>query len=513
MDQAVERVSIRPGTKILATLRHLNYLPWFALAEFVDNAVQSFLAGREILAAAGQDRLTVRIELQGTAPTRISVRDDALGIAAADFPRAFKPAEVPPDATGLSEFGMGMKSAACWFAPRWHVKTTAIGEPFQRTVRFDIEAIAASDLEELEVDVTSAPMQQHFTEIILESPFIPIVGRRLGKIREHLSDIYRCQIRDGLLALHVGGELLSFDEPKVLVASYYRDPTSAPLLWRKEVDMDVGGGQRARGFAALREKGKGTRAGFALFRRGRLIQGSGDEGWKHQEVFGSPNSYRHQRLFGELHLDNFEVSHTKDGFRWSDEAAFADLLANELDSGDLPLLKQGEGHRERAARPVMQRSAATAVAGANEDMRTHLEGAMPQAAVQAEAGEHLLIDDSHAVPATPIANSSLEFEFRGARWQVNVQVTDDEAQGEWLVVGDAELVPSGDGRRIDVRVSGAHPFMVRFAHKEPEVMEALIRVAASLSLSEALLRSIGADDPSAIRRTANELLQDVFSSI
>ena len=102
-------------------------------------------------------------------------------------------------------------------------------------------------------------------------------------------------------------------------------------------------------------------------------------------MFGNPNSYRFQRLFGELHLEGFEVSHTKDGFQWVDEGAFAQLLADELDSGDLPLLKQGEGHRQRATRPVMQRSAAAAVTGTTEDMRENLEEAMPPAAAEASS--------------------------------------------------------------------------------------------------------------------------------
>ena len=55
-----------------------------------------------------------------------------------EFPRAFRPAELPPDRSGLCEFGMGMKSAACWFARQWEVRTSALGEPVERTVSFDI---------------------------------------------------------------------------------------------------------------------------------------------------------------------------------------------------------------------------------------------------------------------------------------------------------------------------------------------------------------------------------------
>ena len=37
------KVNIRPGVSVLSVLRHLNYSPWFALAEFVDNSLQSYI--------------------------------------------------------------------------------------------------------------------------------------------------------------------------------------------------------------------------------------------------------------------------------------------------------------------------------------------------------------------------------------------------------------------------------------------------------------------------------------
>src|SRR6185437_11055048 len=117
-----ERVNIRPEVSILSVLRHLNYKPWFAIAEFVDNSLQSSIQNRDRLVAlhgAGY-RLKVDVELDATSPGRIVVRDNACGIARRDFARAFKPAEPPADRSGLSEFGMGMKSAACWLALQWY---------------------------------------------------------------------------------------------------------------------------------------------------------------------------------------------------------------------------------------------------------------------------------------------------------------------------------------------------------------------------------------------------------
>src|SRR5580704_13295916 len=96
-DLQQRRVSIRPGVGILSVLRHLNYKPWFAMAEFVDNSLQSFLQNREQLQKLhGKDYcLKVEIEIERSDETRIRIRDNAAGIASIDYARAFRPAELP----------------------------------------------------------------------------------------------------------------------------------------------------------------------------------------------------------------------------------------------------------------------------------------------------------------------------------------------------------------------------------------------------------------------------------
>jgi hypothetical protein len=103
---------------------------------------------------------------------------------------------IPPDRSGLSEFGMGMKSAACWFSPRWQVRTKALGKPVERTVKFDIDRIVEDELEELEIEERPAKASDHYAEISLQDHHHVPVGRSLGKIKEHLSDIHRCFIRE-----------------------------------------------------------------------------------------------------------------------------------------------------------------------------------------------------------------------------------------------------------------------------------------------------------------------------
>jgi hypothetical protein len=314
-------VSIRPGPSVLSVLRHLNYKPWFALAEFVDNALQSYIANAERLAGlhGSLPQLHVAISIDSAAPARITIRDNAAGIALADFPRAFRPAVAPLDTSGLHEFGMGMKSAACWFSSTWSVRTKTLGDPVERTVRFDISRIVRDALEELSIDDRDAPIEHHYTEVVLDGLYHVPVKRTLGKIKQHLADIYRVFIRKGLLKLTFDDEALVHKDPAILAATYDREPEKGERIWRKEVSFQINEKQSVSGFAGLRDPGSFSESGFALFRRGRLIEGSGEDGYRPPFIFGSPNSFRQLRLFGELHLIGFDISHTKDGFRWNDD--------------------------------------------------------------------------------------------------------------------------------------------------------------------------------------------------
>src|SRR5262252_2252561 len=179
---------------------------------------------------------------------RIKIRDNAAGIAKSDYARAFRPAELPPERSGLAEFGMGMKSAACWFAPRWKVRTSALGEPIERTISFDIATIVRDDIEELEVIESSAPAETHFTEITLIDPYNKLQTRTGGKIKEHLASIYRIFIRRGDIELRFDGDVLKYEMPPILVQPYYKTPTEPSRRWHKDFDLDLGLGLRARGF-------------------------------------------------------------------------------------------------------------------------------------------------------------------------------------------------------------------------------------------------------------------------
>jgi Histidine kinase-, DNA gyrase B-, and HSP90-like ATPase len=507
--EADRRVSIRPGVSILSVLRHLNYRPWYAMAEFVDNSLQSFLDYREQLASVETNAVTVAIERDEDGG-RLIVRDDAAGIQAKDYPRAFRPAAIPPDRSGLAEFGMGLKSASCWFAPRWTVRTTALGEAIERTVTFDIDQIVRDDLEHLDVSTKPVAPQTHFTEIVLSELFRPLRGQTVGKIKRHLASIYRVFLRSGTLKLTFDGEALSFAEPAVLVAPWFRETSTETRRWWKEIDFDFGEGQHVHGFAALRERGSTSEAGFALFRRDRLIQGSGDEAYRPSYIFGASNSFTYQRLFGELELEGFEVSHTKDGFQWEEhEEIVLELLKEELDREPLPLLSQAEGHRTRPRQEDVRAGAQVAVERTAEAIERDAAPVLQEQLSETDPGAA-----PEALPRAELASHRrIEIECDGVPWEIELELSMDPAVSDWLYVSDRPSPPTGGKRTLGIRVAMAHPFMERFAGTwDVEQIEPLLRVAAALALAEVTAREAGVPLAGSIRLRVNQLLREALSN-
>ena len=505
-----QKIQIRPGVGILSVLSHLNYKPWFAIAEFVDNAIQSFLDYRkEIECVDGNDaKLRVAIELDSSEGGRLVVRDNAAGIHEADYPYAFRPAEVPANTSGLSEFGMGMKSAACWFSPDWIVRTTALGELEEKTVHFDISQIVEDNLEELTVESRPSQPNAHFTEIILSNLHKPPQGRTVGKIREHLASIYRVFIRDGLLELRFGDEVLSYSQPRILCAPFHEKASETPRLWRKEIDFDFGTGLRARGFAALRETASTSHAGFALFRRNRLIQGSADEGYRPKLIFRNPNSYTYQRLFGELHLEGFDVSHTKDGFQWNEnEDPFLGLLKEELDKEPTPLLNQAEGYRVRQRTPDLKPGAETSTRRTSKTVENEVPPVVE--AQRREIPENEPPPPDLPTAETPVAGKTVSVEIDGKKWEISIELSNDPAISDWLTVSDEPW--DGNVRRVKIRMSLAHPFMLQYSGTDAAQIEPLQRIAIAIALAEITARDSGVRMAGTFRRNINKLLRDALS--
>src|SRR5210317_307568 len=121
------KVSIghKPGT--YNVYRNLSNTPWRALAEYVDNSLQSFENNLTDIKKSDGINTKCIVEIIIEPDHQIIIRDNAGGISEKDFERAFEPAHRPADNSGLSEFGMGLKVASIWLADNYEVRTTTVG--------------------------------------------------------------------------------------------------------------------------------------------------------------------------------------------------------------------------------------------------------------------------------------------------------------------------------------------------------------------------------------------------
>lgn len=505
-----EKVSIRPQVTVLSVLKYLEYETWFALAEFVDNSIASYLKNeKELKTLHGEHfKLEVKIEINDS-ENKITIRDNAAGINEEDYPRAFRAAEVPPDVTGLSEFGMGMKSAACWFSDEWRVSTSALWEIDTKVVSFDMKKIFKDKLEELDVEIKNSLKNSHYTTIeLLNVNKMPRV-KGLHKVREHLKGIYRDFIRREILILKVNEDELCYKEPKILKASRYDDAKSLPILWKKEIDFPIEENLSVHGFVAIRETGSTSEAGFALFRRGRVIEGSYDKTFRPEKIFGNPNSFRYQRVFGELHLEGFDVNFTKKGIQWDENLdIFLDLLKDDLSHEDFPLLQQAEKHRVRATE-TEYKSAAKVLNSTVED----LEKKVPQAITETiNAPKVDEVEQPKLTQTDKTIHRDFEVRFNKVTWKITIELSYDQSLTELIEVAN-HLVnqKSTDStvRHIGIRLSLTHPFMVSFVGVDNSKIEPILRFAAALGLSEVIAKESGVKTQGEVRRNFNELISNL----
>lgn len=299
---------------IIRSYRRLSYSPWHALAEFVDNSTQSYFNNRPALDAVmkeADEKLYVRIVYErGDDIIRIS--DNAMGMSLSELRYALKIGRPPSDTTGRSEFGMGMKTAACWLGDIWTITTKKLGETVEHQVTIDVERVASGNLDLQLRTVQGKPAGRHYTIVEIKSLHMKLRGRRLGKVKQFLQSMYRVDLRENILDLSWNGTKLEWEgETNFLRA---RDGTPYYKQFNLEVD-----GKPVTGWVGILGKGRSGRqnAGFSILRRGRVIQGH-PQAWRPTEIFGweGRNDLLNQRLVGEVHLDDFLVSHTKDSILW-----------------------------------------------------------------------------------------------------------------------------------------------------------------------------------------------------
>ena len=316
------------GLDIIRSYKRLSYTAWHALAELVDNSTQSYFNNSEVLDRAFEkenEKLEVSIVYDKESGL-IRVADNSIGMSGDELRHALRIGAKPAIDTGRSQFGMGLKTAACWLGNCWSVRTKRLGETDEFSVLIDVEAVAEGR-RDLPTKVNSGLSPDlHYTIIEIRDLNRNFHGRTLGKIRQFLSSMYRVDLRSGMLVLRWQDSVLTWEDSEDRFIK-----AADGQVYRKAFEFQVGG-KNVTGWMGVLALGHGGRpyAGFSILRRGRVIKGF-PESWRPESIFGQiqgSNDLINQRLTGEIHLDDFDVSHTKDDIQWvgNEEAEIQEQL-------------------------------------------------------------------------------------------------------------------------------------------------------------------------------------------
>lgn len=430
-----QTVSIEVGTKMLARYADFSNTPSHTLAEFVDNAIQSYKNNADRLKLLDPDyllKVTIDIQWTQTENNRdsrasvITITDNAAGLDEIHFRKAFMSAETPEDNTGLNEFGMGMKTAAGWLGESWTLRTSALGENVERRYLFNLNEVLEKQLKELPFYVESKGTNEHYTIITISDPTKNVPAfRSLAKIKTELASIYRKLLRENEIELVVCGEKLQFEEYNILYAPPAKDSSAKPVLWKKEINFSFGG-YKVKGFIALLRDINSSQNGFVLLRRGRVVMGAEtDMRYFPKELSGSTGTFRYKRLFGELELEGFEVSFNKNDIQDKETLeALLGMLKSEIRKKDFDLIAQADDYRINESRKAVAKIVKTHNTASKKDKDPVVITSKPKNKTTSQTVS-TTSETSTVSSGTVLGHIEDEYSINDKKYKLNVDCVDD----------------------------------------------------------------------------------------
>lgn len=313
------QIKINFTSDIVNSYKRLAYRIWFALAEFVDNSTQAYLNNQKVLDIVyEEEQRNLSVHIYYHKGTNIKddffeIIDNSMGMSFEELEKAFQIGLPPNDNSGRSRYGLGMKTASFWLGDEWTITTKKLGEAKEYSITLNIETIADGNLA-LDIQDKDAEINEHYTIIKVSNLRRRFKGMTIGKIKSYLSSIYRFDVSSDMLDLFWNDEKLGW--------SGYSDDdfvkNSEGQPYKRDFEFEIDG-KNVTGWAGVLSNGSRSKGGFALVQGNRVIQ-SPPNGYKPETIFGEQeggiNNLVNQRLVGELFLEGFEVSHTKDNILW-----------------------------------------------------------------------------------------------------------------------------------------------------------------------------------------------------
>jgi|TARA_B110000114_G_scaffold185644_1_gene233714 hypothetical protein len=514
-----DRVPIDLSTGLYKSFSRYDYTPWHATAEFVDNAIQSYIENKPKLRKIHKNfKLIIEINMSSSL---IEIKDNAGGISEKNYARAFRTGIPPENPDGLSEFGMGMKTAGCWFSKSWTVRSKALGEKFSREIKWDLDAIEESQSTSLKATKTRAPKNAHFTQILLKQLNHRPKAKSVMRIKSHLAAMYRVFIKKGDVVIKYNNIALKFEEKSILKAPNIRDVDNdiknpKKIFWKKSFDFKFKRNcehefHTAKGYVCILDPMDGKRAGFGLFRRDRVIKGGDDDAWKPEEIVSYTGSFPSKRLFGEIHFDDdMEVTAAKNGFTWTEDEQHEFLIKFKsiLDSDEMPLITQSNRFRKHSENSESKKTQDLATDSAIQKFGKVFKALEGYKAPQ-------FIDIPKQLPKTisEAVIRSRKFKFEDETWKITIRLNrDKDVFGkDWL--NYAFNPKTAKNKEIEIEIMMNKGFSSEYFGSSSHEVEGMELLSSYIALAETKARLNGEKNTHVIRYYINRIIDSVPPTI
>lgn len=455
-------MEFRIGNEAIASYKRLDYSPWHAIAEFIDNSTQAYANNKSLLDKIFKKeghRLEVRVIYDGGL---LRISDNSIGMDEEELERALTVGKTPKNAQGRSRYGMGLKTASCWFGDKWTIKTKKHGETVEHIVDIDVLELIKGKQGVKHQKIAKKPEDHHYTIIEVRDLHRTMKTRTTGKVKQYLQSIYRQDLRAKTMDLYWNDDKLEWKE---IDENIFVDNTGH--TWKKDFSFQVNG-KKVEGWVGLLRKGSRAEAGFSILHSGRVVKGWPDS-WRPTSIYGQDqgsNDLINQRVVGEIYLDAFEVTHTKDNILWEGEDE--DIILEKLKEKCADYTTKARLHRKNESTPTDSRGASDkSIQLAAEDFRAEITSSEMIDALRLEPIQpEKVIKELKLKILNQIEPSIPLFEARVDNLTVKLYL-EDLSPLDWYVTTDAAREDE-----VVVNVNKSHPHFIEYC-TEAEVLNYL----------------------------------------
>lgn len=519
---------IIPGIDVVNTFENQKTEIQFALGEYIDNSIDSYLKNKADLNKIDSDfRPFIDISFDAFGNT-IVIEDNCAGIHKDDEERAFSIGSTNPNDGDLGTYGMGMKVSSFWFCPNWELETKNINEKYKKTFKVNLkDVLQTGKTEDSSVKSDADP----FTKITLKNVYpgkVPTDTKKLANIQNYLSEMYRFMILDESITIRFNGKPLTYEPPEFFWKRYIDENEGDEITWAAEIPaFDLGtvdrDGKKIKlktlgGLVYIKNRGtnKGQK-GFSMFWKKRLVDGHPQRPWmpgtinydeKELQIYGARNQYVAQRLEGYIHLSStFQVPSTKDGVRWegTEEKLILELkkyLENATIYGDdsgkkYNFIRQCNKIPEIADDPVEPINP--------DDLIDNIAPNDPDDVIIIP----LDIDDDEPEPDFfEDDNKTYPVKYEGTIWEVDIKTINKTDEKLYKIVKGPFGKEGDDKRKVGLKINFGHSFYrYHFPQNDlKEQAEGVIRFCIALALAEAIAAESNGNQAAQVRLIFNQII-------